>query len=78
MWTSKDTVDIIAPMILKASKSDVIGIMNIGTERKNMFEYAKKLNKDVTKATRNEFGNSLDFDTSLDISKYKSMCKLSD
>lgn len=73
MWTSKDTVDVIAPMILKASKSSITGILNIGTARKNMFEYANKLDKNVKKAIRNEFANSMDFDTSLDLSKYKSL-----
>jgi dTDP-4-dehydrorhamnose reductase len=72
MWTSKDTVDVMAPMILKASKSTVTGILNIGTQRKNMLEYARKLDKNVKQAIRNEFANSTDFDTSLDISKFKS------
>jgi dTDP-4-dehydrorhamnose reductase len=75
MWTSKDLVDVMAPMILKATKSEITGILNIGTERKNMFEYAIKLNKNVKKAIRNEFANSNDFDTSLDLSKYKSLFK---
>lgn len=73
MWTSKDTVDVIAPMILRATKSSITGILNIGTERKNMFEYASKLNANVNKAIRNEFANSKDFDISLDLSKYKSL-----
>lgn len=72
MWTSKDTVDVMALMILKASKSNIVGTLNIGTQRKNMFDYAKKLNKNVKKATRNEFKNSSEFDVSLDISKFKS------
>jgi dTDP-4-dehydrorhamnose reductase len=72
MWTSKDTVEVLAPMILKATKSNVTGILNLGTSRKNMFEYAKKLNSNVHEATRNEFGDSSDFDTSLDLSKYES------
>jgi len=41
---SKDYVDIIAPMILKATQSNIIGILNIGTEPKNLYEYAKKRN----------------------------------
>lgn len=73
MWTSKDTVDVMAPMILRATKSSITGILNIGTKRKNMFEYASKLNTNVKKAIRNEFANSTDFDTSLDLSKYKSL-----
>lgn len=47
-WTnqivSKDYVDIIAPMILKVSTSDIIGIINIGTGPKSVYEYAKKRN----------------------------------
>ena len=73
MWTSKDTIDVIAPMILKASKSNITGILNLGTPRKNMFEYARKLNKNVKKAIRNEFGDSTTFDTSLNLSKFKSL-----
>ncbi|MGI0102772.1 MAG: SDR family oxidoreductase [Nitrosotalea sp.] len=78
MWTSKDIVDVIAPMILKASKSNITGILNIGTKRKNMFEYASKLDKNVKKAIRNEFANSRDFDTSLDLSKYKSLFEINE
>lgn len=78
MWTSKDTVDVIAPMILRATKSNVTGVLNLGTQRKNMFEYAKKLNKNVKKATRNEFGDSSKFDTSLDLSKYASFFETKD
>lgn len=73
MWTSKDTVDVMAPMILRATKSGITGVLNIGTDRKNMFEYASKLDKNVKKAIRNEFTNSRDFDTSLELSKYKSL-----
>ena len=72
MWTSKDTVNVIAPLILKATKSNLNGIINIGTKRKNMFEYANKLNSDVKKATRNEFGDETVFDTSFDNSKFTS------
>jgi len=76
MWTSKDTVNVLAPIILKTSKSNITGILNLGTNRKTMFEYASKLNKNVKKAIRDEFGNDMDFDTSLDLSKYKSFDKI--
>ncbi len=75
MWTSKDTVDVVSPMILKATKSDLTGIINIGTQRKNMFQYANKLNPNVKKAIRNEFNDETIFDTSIDISKFKSFFK---
>ena len=42
--TSKDYVDIIAPSIYKASISSEIGILNIGTEPKSIYEYATKRN----------------------------------
>jgi dTDP-4-dehydrorhamnose reductase len=43
--TSKDYVDVIAPMIYKASISNITGTLNIGTEPKSMYEYALKRNK---------------------------------
>ena len=42
--TSKDYVDIIAPMILKIAQSDVTGIINVGTQPKTIFEYASQRN----------------------------------
>jgi dTDP-4-dehydrorhamnose reductase len=41
---SKDYVDIIAPKILQAAKSSVVGILNIGTEPKSLFDYAQRRN----------------------------------
>jgi len=73
MWTSKDIVTVMAPLILKAAKSNFLGILNIGTERKNMFEFAKKLNPKVTRSIRDHFKNSKIFDTSLDTTKFNSL-----
>ena len=64
---SKDYIDIIAPKILKASISDVKGILNIGTHPKTMFEYASKRNN-VKKALLN---NKTNF--SLNINKYEQL-----
>jgi dTDP-4-dehydrorhamnose reductase len=47
LYTSKDYVDIIAPMILKSINSDFVGILNIGTNKKNIYEYAKNRLKNV-------------------------------
>lgn len=48
-WTnqlvSKDYVDVIAPMILKAALSNVNGVLNIGTESKSIYDYVQKRNK---------------------------------
>jgi dTDP-4-dehydrorhamnose reductase len=59
---SKDYVDVIAPMILKSTKSNVIGILNIGTYSKTIFEYASKRNKvhPIKKSTINNFSLNTD------------------
>jgi dTDP-4-dehydrorhamnose reductase len=44
LYTSKDYVDVIAPLIYRASVSELTGILNIGTERKTIFEYANRRN----------------------------------
>ena len=48
-YTSKDYVSVIAPMIYKAATSDMTGILNIGTQRKSMYEYAIQKNPNITK-----------------------------
>lgn len=48
LYVSKDYVDIIAPMIHKITISDFVGIINVGTEPKSIYEYATKRN-DVKK-----------------------------
>jgi dTDP-4-dehydrorhamnose reductase len=70
LWTSKDYVDVIAPMILKASKSDLTGIINIGTEKKTMLNYARRRNTDITGKPLTD--NSSPRDSSLNIEKWKS------
>jgi dTDP-4-dehydrorhamnose reductase len=45
LYTSKDYVDIIAPIILNVSISFFIGVLNIGTGRKSMYDYANRRNK---------------------------------
>lgn len=44
-WTSKDYVDVISPMILQSAKSDLTGVVNIGTEPKTIFDYANQRNE---------------------------------
>jgi len=46
-YTSRDYVDIIAPKILNCIKRDSIGIVHVGTERKTVFELAKRRKPDV-------------------------------
>ena len=73
MWTSKDYVDVIAPMILEASKSDLTGIINIGTEKKTMLNYARRRNPEVKAKPLTD--NSSPRDSSLNLSKWKSFQK---
>jgi len=63
-YTSKDYVDIIAPMIAKATLSSKIGVINIGTDKKSMHDYAIKRNKNVQPS------ETLSRDHSLNINKY--------
>ena len=44
LYTSRDYVDIIAPMILEVAASSLQGIINIGTERKTIVEFARRRN----------------------------------
>jgi dTDP-4-dehydrorhamnose reductase len=46
-WSSKDYVDVLAPMIYEAAISPLTGILNLGTERKTLYDYAKEKNQDV-------------------------------
>jgi len=65
---SKDYVDIIAPMILKATKSDLIGILNIGTNPKSIYDYAIKKNPSVLPIKKETLLNF-----SLNTSKYEKL-----
>lgn len=41
-WVSKDYVDVIAPMILEAALSPLTGVLNLGTERTTIYQYASQ------------------------------------
>jgi dTDP-4-dehydrorhamnose reductase len=65
---SKDYIDIIAPKILKAAKSNINGVLNIGTEPKTIFDYAYKRNNLVKKVFLKEKKNF-----SLNLEKYEKL-----
>jgi len=71
-WTnqivSKDYVDIIAPMILKVSKSDTVGIINIGTSPKSLYEYSLTRNDNIS-----PIKNKVSKNFSLNINKYEQL-----
>jgi dTDP-4-dehydrorhamnose reductase len=64
-WTSKDYVDVIAPKILDAIKSDKIGIVHIGSARRSVYEIAKKRNKNIKQMSRKDIQFKIPKDTSL-------------
>ncbi len=74
-YTSRDSVDIIAPMIMKASKKESLtGLLNIGTERKTVKDLAIKLGKkNVGDLKRDDVGFDVPFDTSFDLKKNNKM-----
>ena len=46
-WTSKDYVDVIAPKVLGAIRSDKMGIVHIGSQRRSVYEIALERREDV-------------------------------
>ena len=63
-WTSRDYVDIIAPLILTAAISEQTGIIHIGTERKSVFELAQRRKSNIEKLSRHDVSFNVPFDTS--------------
>jgi len=69
-WTSKDYVDRIAPLIYEAAISPLLGVLNLGTERKTLYQHATERNKDVKGMKIEETPFSTPYDTSLNIQKW--------
>lgn len=80
-YVSKDYVDVIAPMIYEASTSSLVGILNLGTERKTIYDYAKQRNVNVKPQSVSETYFRTPSDTSLNLQKWidykskESICK---
>jgi dTDP-4-dehydrorhamnose reductase/ubiquinone/menaquinone biosynthesis C-methylase UbiE len=68
-YSSKDYVDIIAPMILEAATSPLIGILNLGTERRTIYDFVKK-RKEIISIRTDESAYITPLDTSLNIQKW--------
>lgn len=52
LYTSKDYVDVISPMIIKVLKNkNFVGVVNIGTHKKSMYEYATSRNSNVERSS---------------------------
>lgn len=65
-FTSRDKIDIIAPLVEKKINSFDMGIFHIGTERKSVFDLAKKIKKNIKPSSRLLVKNvNIPYDTSL-------------
>lgn len=69
-WASKDYVDVIAPMIYDATISPLTGVLNVGTERKTLFDYAKERNENVKPVFLSETNFFTPYDTSLNLQRW--------
>jgi dTDP-4-dehydrorhamnose reductase len=68
-WTSKDYVSVIAPMIMEAALSPLTGVLNIGTERKTLYDHAAKLNR-VKGVRLGDSSFTTPYDTSFNLQKW--------
>lgn len=68
-WTSKDYVSVIAPMILEAALSPLTGVLNIGTDRKTLYQFAYEC-KDVLPIKISDTNFNTPYDTSLNTQKW--------
>lgn len=74
-WTSKEPVSITARRLEKLIKSDITGTINIGSERRTVYEYAKSVapEKPILEMSVKNLKTQVPIDTSLDVSKYNSL-----
>lgn len=71
IYTSADYVDIIAKEISIAIKNNFVGIFNIGTERKTVYDLARQRNPNVGMVSRNEICCRMPEDISMNLEKFK-------
>ena len=69
-WSSKDYVDLIAPLIYEAALSPLSGVLNLGTDRKTLHEYAKQRNEHVVPVRVADSVHHTPIDTSFNLQKW--------
>lgn len=69
-WVSKDYVDVVAPLIYEASISPLTGILNLGTERKTLYQYATQRNSSVKPIKISDTNYFTPYDNSLNLQKW--------
>ncbi len=72
-WTSRETVSVIAKMMMQIIDSDYRGVIHVGGDRKTVYEYAVKASpeKTIGKLSTGEVAFSVPRDTSLDVRLYR-------
>jgi dTDP-4-dehydrorhamnose reductase len=68
-YASKDYVDVIAPMIYEASLSSLVGVLNLGTERKTLYDYASRRTQVLPQSINETYFKS-PIDTSFNLQKW--------
>lgn len=69
-WSSKDYLDVIAAQILEAARSPLTGLLNIGSKRRSLYDYARLRNPAVKAITRNDSTYKSPADTSLNLERW--------
>jgi dTDP-4-dehydrorhamnose reductase len=69
-WTPKDYVDVVAPQVLEAALSPLTGVLNIGSERRSMYEFAQLRDPDVRAMEKNQSAHKSPADTSLNLDRW--------
>ena len=74
-WTSRESVSVIASMMLEVLDSDYRGVIHVGGDRKTVYEYAKKLSpsKMIGELRASDVPFSVPKDTSLDVELYRTI-----
>jgi len=69
-WSSKEYVDKIAPMIYQAAISPLTGVVNIGGQRRSLYNYASERNPSVKGVKIADTSFFTPYDTSLNLQKW--------
>jgi dTDP-4-dehydrorhamnose reductase len=69
--TSKLYVDELAPHVLDLARGALTGIVNVGSEPRSLFDYARETRPDVVSVKLSELAESIPVDTSLDLTRWK-------
>ena len=66
-WSSKDYVDVIAPMIIEEIMKDKIGIAHIGSDRRSLYEIAKIRKPNIVPISHKDLEFIIPKDTSFEL-----------